>query len=122
MKFRLVASVPRTSGGGSGLWPTARATDHKTPRGKTGNRTREASHRAGWTLSEAVTFWPTPTANRWSGLQSHGKNLILGKLNPQWVEWLMGYPLGWTDCEGSATPSSRSARSKSSGTLVSHNE
>jgi hypothetical protein len=20
-----------------------------------------------------------------------------GKLNPMWVEWLMGWPLGWTD-------------------------
>jgi hypothetical protein len=22
-----------------------------------------------------------------------------GALNPTWVEWLMGFPLGWTDCE-----------------------
>jgi hypothetical protein len=21
-----------------------------------------------------------------------------GSLNPTWVEWLMGYPAGWTDC------------------------
>lgn len=20
-----------------------------------------------------------------------------GKLNPEWVEWLMGYPIGWTE-------------------------
>lgn len=26
-----------------------------------------------------------------------------GKLNPTWVEWLMGWPLGWTDCARSAT-------------------
>ena len=26
-----------------------------------------------------------------------------GKLNPTWVEWLMGWPLGWTDCDVSAT-------------------
>ena len=26
-----------------------------------------------------------------------------GKLNPMWVEWLMGFPLGWTDCEDSET-------------------
>jgi len=30
-----------------------------------------------------------------------------GQLNPTWVEWLMGFPLGWTDCGASATPSSR---------------
>jgi DNA (cytosine-5)-methyltransferase 1 len=22
-----------------------------------------------------------------------------GRLNPTWVEWLMGFPLGWTDLE-----------------------
>jgi hypothetical protein len=27
-----------------------------------------------------------------------------GKLNPTWVEWLMGFPLGWTDLEDSETP------------------
>jgi hypothetical protein len=24
-----------------------------------------------------------------------------GQLNPTWVEWLMGYPLGWTDSSAS---------------------
>ena len=23
-----------------------------------------------------------------------------GKLNPEWAEWLLGLPIGWTDCEG----------------------
>ena len=27
-----------------------------------------------------------------------------GKLNPTFVEWLMGFPLGWTVCEPSETP------------------
>ena len=27
-----------------------------------------------------------------------------GSLNPQWVEWLMGFPAGWTDLEPSETP------------------
>ena len=22
-----------------------------------------------------------------------------GRLNPEWVEWLMGWPIGWTACE-----------------------
>ena len=33
-----------------------------------------------------------------------------GSLNPQWVEWLMGYPVGWTDLQDSATPSCRKSQ------------
>ena len=33
-----------------------------------------------------------------------------GSLNPTWVEWLMGWPLGWTDLEPSATARCRSAQ------------
>jgi hypothetical protein len=61
--------------------------------------------------------WPTPVASdAWTdGLKSsqqkegsrHSMNLpsaIGGKLNPMWVEWLMGFPTGWTDLEGLETP------------------
>ncbi len=27
-----------------------------------------------------------------------------GERNPEWSEWYMGFPVGWTDCEPSATP------------------
>ena len=27
-----------------------------------------------------------------------------GSLNPEWIEWLMGFPIGWTDLERSETP------------------
>jgi hypothetical protein len=30
--------------------------------------------------------------------------LVGGQLNPQWVEWLMGFPTGWTDLKPSETP------------------
>ena len=36
-------------------------------------------------------------------------------LNPTWVEWLMGFPLGWTALEHSATRSSRRSRKSSGG-------
>ena len=43
-------------------WPTPRASDEKNGNGKTGNRTPEAAHRAGWTLPELTrATWPTPT-------------------------------------------------------------
>jgi hypothetical protein len=29
-------------------------------------------------------------------LEPHG---FTGQLNPEWVEWLMGFPQGWTDCD-----------------------
>ena len=29
--------------------------------------------------------------------QVHLESTTSGKLNPTWVEWLMGYPTGWTD-------------------------
>ena len=27
----------------------------------------------------------------------------LGPLNPEWEEWLMGYPIGWTELDASET-------------------
>jgi hypothetical protein len=63
-------------------------------------RTERSSHR----LSRAQLL-PTLTANRWSGLQSHGKNAMLGPLNPEWCEWFMGFPTGWTELPASDEPS-----------------
>jgi hypothetical protein len=52
-------------------------------------------------------MWPTPTvcgnynrkgasATSGDGLATAVNNQIGGSLNPTWVEWLMGWPLGWT--------------------------
>jgi len=37
-----------------------------------------------------------------------------GQLNPEWVAWLMGYPIGWLNLKDSEMPSSRKSRQKSS--------
>jgi hypothetical protein len=74
---------------------------------------REKSNLEEWVARK--TF-PTPTARDWKSgkgkTQSErgrtaGPSLAEvsgGQLNPMWVEWLMGFPLGWTDLEGSETP------------------
>jgi len=99
------------------MWPTPRASEYKNPRGKTGNRSDANRAKAGWTLSEMVReaerqMWPTPTARDWrsdkASSATHAKNSrpssevaaqgqASGALNPQFVEWLMGFPDGWTD-------------------------
>lgn len=63
-------------------------------------------------------IWPTPTATAYKGWSqnhnradtndrldytiereaySHGQQTPPMRLNPDWVEWLMGWPIGWTD-------------------------
>jgi hypothetical protein len=69
----------------------------------------EASAIAGRDVRKAqgkILAWPTPTAhnaketNAPSESQRNTPTLAAqagGSLNPTWVEWLMGWPLGWTD-------------------------
>ena len=38
----------------------------------------------------------------------------IGRLNPTWAEWLMGYPTGWTELSPSETPSCPSSSTSSS--------
>ena len=59
-----------------------------------------------------LSLWPTPVAAGGLDGGSHSRasmrKLIgtpyevpsTGKLNPTWVEWLMGFPEGWTDLKG----------------------
>jgi hypothetical protein len=110
----------------TGSWPTPTASDAKSA----GSRNPGSKAHAGVSLTDAVKFgnshtprqWSTPTARdantlkkvmRGRGSFERGNELIQplpvqagGALNPPWVEWLMGYPLGWTDLEGSETQSS----------------
>ena len=56
-------------------------------------------------------LWPTPIARDYKGAGMDGQlpTEVMkvdgsGSLNPAWVEWLMGFPEGWTDLEHSETP------------------
>jgi hypothetical protein len=115
---------PRTSATVSGLLPTPVAIDAGSGRI---NRSRSPNAAARPTLAMMArkNLWPTPTAVtdsggaalcKWGGSRSRAKlrqmvthEELNGALNPTWVEWLMGWPLGWTDLEPSATAKSHSA-------------
>jgi hypothetical protein len=100
----------------SGFWPTIRARDAE--RGGRGDLIQAVRGNQ----SKHFKFWPTPAAsdaNKWSNQslkerKEKGQQVRLntavspeggngGQLNPTWVEWLMGWPLGWTDLKQSVT-------------------
>jgi len=63
------------------MWPTPSTRDHKG--GYIGGRIRNG--KISWdTLDVAVQH-------------TDNQSKVGGTLNPTWVEWLMGWPLGWTD-------------------------
>jgi hypothetical protein len=119
--FELPIVARRTIGIGGGyslFWPTPHANCH-TGAGEHGT--------GGQNLQTAVEMWPTPQAsdNRGRGNLSSGavkrrmekgKQISLsqsvsevsGQLNPTWVEWLMGWPIGFTVSRHWATGKSRS--------------
>jgi len=111
----------------SGWWPTPTTQEVEHPdailndKGRRVSKDGTNSHSVG--LADAVRLWPTPQANdSENGVVRHRErslqvmlggalaeadpSLIGGKLNPEWVEWLMGFPTAWTDLKDSETPSS----------------
>ena len=106
------------------LWPTPRASDYKGC-GPVGSSSAEHFLEKGY-LSGAVLYatanardWKNATAKEWDNPKntrnlnrqiaklSEGEQSTEarnGQLNPTWVEWLMGFPLGWTDLSASETP------------------
>ena len=89
---------------GSGLWPTPTVCGNYNRKG--------ASATSGDGLATAVKKWPTPTVNdsknstlppsqikhdNIPGAMLRDGQAPGGQLNPTWVEWLMGWPLGWAD-------------------------
>ena len=92
-----------TSVTGFGFWPTPTTRDRGT----------DAPARTGGpSLGVAVRMWPTPTAhnaketNAKSEMNRNTPTLAAqagGALNPNWVEWLMGWPIGHTALKPSET-------------------
>jgi len=89
--FRLLPVTHPTDGiefGSSDeIWPTPAARDYKGANGY--ERTKKKLENG-----ERAQMGQLPNAV----MMEEGKQ-ISGSLNPQWVEWLMGYPEGWTDLE-----------------------
>jgi hypothetical protein len=103
-----------------GLWPT--------PRVKGNYASPRQGSKEGTGLATAVRLWPTPRASdgdKGSPNQKGSRgDLTLpsavrqdqstGSLNPEWVEWLMGYRVGWTELSPWAMQWFRSARGRRS--------
>jgi hypothetical protein len=93
-------------------WPTPTKSDGSGGPGCSGRA-------GGLNLRTAVAKWPTPTASedhyrlQVNSQQSKSLGAMAarsgGPLNPEWVEWLMGWPLGWTDCKPLETDRCHSA-------------
>lgn len=127
--FRLAPSMPRTAGIASGLLPTPAATDYKSESMSLELvAKRKAASNRGVRLTEYLhrRMLPTPNAgndhwgarlDEWGGSSNPFRGTEIGRLrlNPCWIEELMGYPQGWTDVGPWETPSSRRSRKSSGG-------
>jgi len=93
------------------VWPTPTVNDAK-------NVNPKPNRRPGLVSAVNNAKWPTPLAQggggsgHWNKVEkmyldgqiTYEEKMALqagrgGKLNPMWVEWLMGFPIGWTDLE-----------------------
>jgi hypothetical protein len=58
---------------------------------------KEQDSRAAMTLGRQVNGWQPKSQLDQTKSNTNGKPLVSLKLNPDWVEQLMGLPIGWTD-------------------------
>jgi len=119
------ATLPRltsgTGSGSSGSWPTPTAMNDNHYIDNSPNNDKRNSRGLASDADHRQNKWPTPCtrdykgANAKDGLtRNDGKSRMdqlpnavahgdkpepSGSLNPTWVEWLMGWPIGWTSME-----------------------
>lgn len=102
-----------TCGRGYGLWPTPTVCGNYNRKGASAT-SGDGLATAVWRAENGRT-WPTPTATAHKGWSKNHNRAgtddrldysvereasetgAIGRLNPQWVEWLMGWPIGWTE-------------------------
>lgn len=85
------------------MWPTPCVGDIIPRKGGLRPSRIKTGRKTGY-LSEEVKRWPTPQLDDAKNVypsDKRRKTLVKdvggGQLNPDWVEWLMGWPIGWTD-------------------------
>jgi hypothetical protein len=117
--WELPMSELRTNATDSGcLLPTATANSYGSCQGGSAGRDGQKNRPSLHTMAKR-NLWPTATSvsgnnvgrlDEWGGSRSRAVMRTLvspeeigGPLNPEWVEWFMGWPIGWTDCEPLAT-------------------
>ena len=96
------------------LWPTPRANEYKdTLQSVPPSRQKDPGK---CNLTQAIAMelmFATPCARDYRtgqrkrydnpGRANNLNDQIGGQLNPTWVEWLQGFPIGWTDLNASET-------------------
>ena len=94
--YQLDPLVRLTDETGSGYWPTPMAHE-----GGTGpvSLTGAVSGRFHMTLDRAVELDRLHQDSDQEAMTFETYRNDGGKLNPNWIEWLMGYPTGWTEIE-----------------------
>ena len=90
---------------GCGLWPTAKATIRGDCPAERLRRTPD--------LPSAIKMRPLPDGS--DPCQN-------GQLNPDWVEWFMGWPIGWTELKPLAMDKFQEWRQQHSACLVKNKE
>jgi hypothetical protein len=139
----LVPSAPLTGGTASGLLPTPSATPYGSNQGGGAGRVGPVRHSLQSMASKGLLppggMWRTPQTGEANGggqdmneRAAQGHSVYLrdqmktvegsGQLNPTWVEWLMGFPSGWTDLGPSVTPLSPRSQSTSDDGLSNSNK
>jgi hypothetical protein len=90
--YRLQALAHHIRGIGGGVWPTPLASDAMQLKMGLKRELRKIRNRIEFKQESTGKWFPASLTETIWYYQNGG-------LNPVWVEWLMGYPIGWTGSE-----------------------